>query len=68
MLDYNKNNDWKKFYSVNKNHYHTIYHIENLLKLLEVYKDEFKNEFPKLDEESLLLAIKWHDSHYIPGD
>ena len=28
MLDYNKNNDWKKFYSVNKDHYHTIYHIE----------------------------------------
>ena len=68
MLDYNKNNDWKKFYSVNKNHYHTIYHIENLLKLWEVYKDEFKNEFPKLDEDSLLLAIKWHDSHYIPDD
>lgn len=68
MLDYNKSNDWKKFYSINKDHYHTIYHIENLLKLWEAYKDEFMKEFPELDEETLITAIKWHDNHYVPGD
>lgn len=63
-----KNIDWKKFYSINKDQYHTIYHIENLLYLWEKYKDEFMEEFPELDEETLITAIKWHDSHYVPGD
>jgi hypothetical protein len=60
--------NWKNFYSINKDHYHTIHHIENLLKLWETYKDEFMKEFPELDEETLITAIKWHDSHYVPGD
>lgn len=60
--------DWKKFYSINKDHYHTIYHIDDLLRLWETHKDEFMEEFPELDEETLTTAIKWHDSHYVPGD
>ena len=60
--------NWHKFYSTNKKHYYTIHHIENLLKLWETYKDEFMKEFPELDEETLITAIKWHDSHYVPGD
>lgn len=60
--------DYREFYSTNKNHYHTIYHIENLLKLWEEYKEEFLKEFPELNENALITAIKWHDSYYVPGN
>jgi predicted metal-dependent HD superfamily phosphohydrolase len=60
--------DYKEYYSTNEKHYHTIHHIENLLNLWNEYKDEFKKEYPDLNEEALITAIKWHDSYYIPGD
>ena len=60
----NKVND---FYSHDKNMYHTIYHVIDLYFLLDCYKEEFINEFPDLDIESLKEAIAWHDSFYIPG-
>ena len=60
--------DYKEYYSTNEKHYHTIFHIENLLNLWNEYKDEFKKEYTDLNEEALITAIKWHDSYYIPGD
>jgi hypothetical protein len=57
-----------KFYSTNVKHYHTIHHVENLLKLWNQYREEFLNEFPDLNEEALLTAIRWHDSFYQPGN
>jgi predicted metal-dependent HD superfamily phosphohydrolase len=60
--------DYKEYYSTNEKHYHTIHHIENLLNLWNEYKDEFKKEYPDLNEEALITAIKWHDSYYIPDD
>jgi predicted metal-dependent HD superfamily phosphohydrolase len=57
-----------KFYSTNVKHYHTIYHVENLLKLWNQYREEFLNEFPRLNEKALLTAIRWHDSFYQPGN
>lgn len=61
-----KNYDY--FYSKNDKHYHTIYHINNLLKLWKEYREEFLKEYPNLNEDALIEAIKWHDSYYVPGN
>ena len=60
--------EYTDFYSCNTNHYHTIYHIDNLLKLWEEYREEFLKEYPDLNEDALITAIKWHDSYYVPGE
>lgn len=57
-----------KYYSKNADHYHTIFHVENLLSLWEKYRNEFLTEYPRLNENALIEAIKWHDSYYVPGD
>lgn len=56
------------YYSKNADHYHTIFHVENLLYLWEKYRNEFLTEYPRLNEKALIEAIKWHDSYYVPGD
>jgi hypothetical protein len=36
--------------------------------LWEEYREEFLKEYPNLNEDALIEAIKWHDSYYVPGD
>ena len=59
---------YEDFYSKNDNHYHTIHHVNTLLKLWKEYREEFLKEYPNLNEDALIEAIKWHDSYYVPGE
>lgn len=59
--------NYTEFYSNNPEYYHTIFHVENLLNLWKEYRNQFLTEYPHLNEDALIEAIKWHDSYYIPG-
>jgi predicted metal-dependent HD superfamily phosphohydrolase len=59
---------YEDFYSKNTKYYHTIHHVNNLLKLWMKYRNDFLIEYPDLNEDALIEAIKWHDSYYVPGE
>lgn len=49
--------------STDENFYHTIHHVDNMLKMYEERQKEFNLE----DDTNLKLAIYYHDIVYVPG-
>lgn len=57
-----------KFYSHDKKLYHSIYHVEKMLKDYDKYRNEIMEYYPDIKENIMLDIIIWHDAGYVPGD
>jgi predicted metal-dependent HD superfamily phosphohydrolase len=57
-----------KFYSHDKNIYHSIYHIKKMLKDYDKNRNDIFYHYPDLNDDIMIDIILWHDAGYLPGD
>ena len=56
----------ERFYSKNKEHYHTIHHIHRMFEVYEKFEEQFDEEF-EYDKDDLFWSIAFHDAYYLVG-
>ena len=56
----------ERFYSKNKEHYHTIHHIHRMFEVYEKFEEQFDKEF-EYDKDDLFWSIAFHDAYYLVG-
>jgi hypothetical protein len=57
-----------KFYSHDKNIYHSIHHIKRMLKDYDKNRNDIFYHYPNLNDDIMIDIILWHDAGYLPGD
>ena len=57
---------YKKYYSDNNQYYNTIFRIEQLKLIFNVYKKHLEKQFQKINDKEIAEAIQYYNCSYVP--
>lgn len=59
---------YKKYYSDNKYYYNTVFRVQQLKFIFNVYKKHLNKQFQGVDQKEVQRIIQYYNSCYVPFD